>query len=179
MCRIAGGWSSGSLDMLVFWQEVKIYTLISHNNERTPMWGEHIDHLLTVPRDDQCKAWVVAFTGDVCWHAAHPNTAANQDSAPFLLFTSASCVLRVAREFHVLDLFWHLPEMLDPTAILGTWRPGRFCGVPVCSIQLTEVNTVRETVSWQVVLVKKRLHDCQEPKFPRRTWQCNKMLMLL
>lgn len=96
---------------------------------------------------------------------------------------------------HVLDLFWHRPEMLNPTAIWGPWRPVRchfwaFCGLPVCSVLLMGVNTVREcrclrgytwseTVSGKVVHVKKHLHNCQDPRFPRRTWQCNKMMLLL
>lgn len=195
MCRITGDWSTGSLDMLLFWQGVKIHTLISHNNEKDSQVRRiHWSPPYSAKRWSMQTSSSGIHRGCLLTHSAHPNTVANRDSIPFPMFTPASCVLCIARP-SCFGLVLAPREMLDPTAIWGPWRPVRchfwaFCGLPVCSVLLMGVNTVREcrclrgytwseTVSGKVVHVKKHLHDCQDPRFPRRTWQCNKMMLLL
>lgn len=65
--------------------------------KKTPRWGEYIDHHLTVPRDDQCKPPVLAFTGDVYWHTAPtqtPSQTETQSHFRCLPLPLVSCALR-------------------------------------------------------------------------------------
>lgn len=148
MCRITGDWSTGSLDMLLFWQGVKIYTLISHNNEK----DSQVRRIHWSP-PYSAKRWSMQTSSSGihrgCLLTQRPprhrrKPRLNPISDVYCLLCPVHC-----EGLHVLDLFWHRPEMLDPNAIWGPWRPVRchfqaFCGLPVCSVLLMGVNTVRE-----------------------------------
>lgn len=102
MCRITGDWSTGSLDMLLFWQGVKIYTLISHNNEKDSQVRRiHWSPPYSAKRWSMQTSSSGIHRGCLLTHSAHPNTVTNRDSIPFPMFT-ASCVLCIARAF----MFW-------------------------------------------------------------------------